>query len=369
MRTVSETTIFRNPFPQIRALDAWHPSLVHLDGDRWFCGFDLAQAAEAHDYRTHGSVSADDGRTWSEPKPLVPAAHHRGSVSMRVSRLRDGRLVGFGSLVDVRAPNQGLLNPLTFGYAPMRLATTFSADGGQTWEPPHPLALPMSGTEFETCHPIVELADGRLLAPTCTWRTWDGAAPYGMKAIAFVSPDGGASWPEYVDIRDDWADGLTNWEQSLVQLSSGALVALTWRYQIDGGLTAPTEFVYSTDGKTFLPGGPTGFLGQTSKMVRLPDDTLLVLYRRHDAPGLWASHARIDLTSARPRWEQLASMPIWDGASSGMAGPASRTTQLSALKFGYPSPVLRPDGDIEVAYWRRVDDTNEIVRIRLTIPH
>lgn len=367
LRVNQTTTIFRNAFPQIRALNAWHPSLVHLDGDRWFCSFDLAEAPEAHDYRTHWSVSADDGRTWSQPRPLIPAARHQGATSVRVGKLSDGRLVGFGALIGVREPDQGLLNPLNFGYAPMRLATTFSLDGGGSWEPPLPMALPLSGTAFETCHPIVELTDGRWLAPTCTWRTWDGEAPYGMKAIAFVSDDGGASWPGYVDIRDDWADGFTNWEQSLVELAGGGLLALSWRYQIDGGATAPTAFAYSTDGKTFLRGGPTGFLGQTSKMVRLADDTLVVLYRRHDVPGLWATHARIDLGAAEPRWEELESAVVWNGANSGMDADTSRTAQLSALKFGYPSPVLRPDGDIEVAYWRRVDDVNEISCVRLSV--
>jgi hypothetical protein len=368
MLRVSETKlIYRNPFPQIRAVHAWHPSLVHLGGDQWFCGFDLAEAPEAHDYRTHWSVSADDGRTWSEPRPLVPTALHEGATSIRVSRVSNDRLVGFGALIGVREPNQGLLNPVNFGYAPMRLATTVSLDGGRSWEPPRPMALPLNGTEFETCHPVVELADGRWLAPTCTWRTWDGAAPYGMKAIAFVSHDGGASWPAYVDIRDDWQDGLTNWEQSLIQLRSGVLLALTWRYQVDGGATAPTEFVYSTDGTTFLRGGPTGFLGQTSKMVRLADDTVVALYRRHDVPGLWAIRARVDLGPTGPRWEELDSALVWDGASSGMDAATSRTEQLSALRFGYPSPVLRPDGDIEVAYWRRADDVNEVCCVHLSV--
>lgn len=367
LQVVQTGTIFRNAFPQIRTLDAWHPSLVHLDGGRWFCGFDLAEAPEAHGYRTHWSVSADDGKTWSAPRPLIAAARHDGSASIRVSRLSDGRLIGFGSLVGARQPDQGLLNPLNFGYAPMRLATTFSSDEGRSWEPPRPMALPMSGTAFETCHPVVELASGQLLAPTCTWRGWNGEAPYGFKAVAFVSRDGGASWPDYIDVRDDWRDGFTNWEQSLIQLTSGALLSLTWRYHIDGGTTAPTEFGYSTDGRTFVRGGPTGFLGQTSKMVGLADDTVVALYRRHDAPGLWATHARVDLGPGGPRWEELGTALVWDGASSGMAATSSGTAELSALKFGYPSPALRPDGDVEVAYWRRVDDVNEISRVRLSV--
>lgn len=365
IKVISHSLVYRNPAPHLRSVHAWHPSLVHLGGQRWVCSFDLAQAPEAHDYRTHVSHSDDDGATWSAPVPLVLPEDHPGAVSLRISRLSDGRIVGFGALMDVRPADQGIFNPANFGYTAMRLGFAESLDDGRTWAPPRPLDLPLTGTAFETCHPIRELADGRLLAPTCTLRTWEGSAPYGMKAVAFVSYDGGAAWPEWLDVRDDSAQDLTNWEQSIVELSGGRLVGATWRYSVDDGTTAPTELIAAADGRTFVSGGPTGFFAQTTKLLALPDDRVLALYRRHDQPGLWASLAQVD--AATPRWETLETVKIWDGASSGMASGVEQTKQLSELRFGYPSPALRPDGDVEVAYWRRVEEINEVTLVRLHI--
>ena len=45
------------------------------------------------------------------------------------------------------------------------------------------------------CHPILELKDGTLLAPVSTCLGWNGKLPCGEQAVAFVSRDGGRTWP------------------------------------------------------------------------------------------------------------------------------------------------------------------------------
>ena len=367
MQVLSDGVVYRNPAPHLRSVHAWHPSLVSYGPDHWISSFDLAEASEAHNYRTYLSESRDDGKTWTQPRPLIDESVHLGSLSLRVSRFEDGSLHGFGGLMDVRPTMQGILNPQTFGYTPMQLGATSSSDGGLTWTQPLSLDLPLTGCAFETCHSLLQLRDGRVLAPTCTWRTWTGDEPHGMQAVAFESLDQGQSWSGVLRVRDDWADGITNWEQSLVELGDGTLLGVTWRYQVDTGATFPTEFVAARDGRTFLHSGLTGFLAQTVKLVALPDDSVVAVYRRHDRPGLWADHARITWTSTGMQWETIARLLVWDGAASGMTGASGHAEQLSALRFGYPSPVVRDDGDIEVLYWRRVEEINEIANVRLRV--
>lgn len=361
--------IYRNPTPHLTSRHAWHPSLVHLGGQEWFCSFDIAEAPESHDYTTYASRSTDDGRTWSAPERLIAANDHDGSASIRVTRLRDGRLMGFGALHTKRAPLQGMLNPDNFGYTPMNLGLIESADAGATWSTPRLLPHMLAGADFETCSAMVESADGRLFAPTATWRSWDGSEPHGMKAVLLVSHDGGSTWPDTIVVRDNWDEHITNWEQSVVQLAGGDLVAVTWQYGLDSGEVSPSSYVHAADGEHFDDEGLTGFLGETTKMVVLGDESLLALYRRRDQPGLWATHARFDPTGERgARWTSLESTSVWSGATSGMDPGDNGTQQLSGLRFGYPSPVLRPDGDVQVAYWRRTDEINEIVwqRLRMT---
>src|SRR2546423_15438919 len=66
---VERGLLSRNPKPYLRAVHAWHPSLVRLDDGTLLAGFDLGQAVESLDYRTYTARSRDGGRTWGEPRP------------------------------------------------------------------------------------------------------------------------------------------------------------------------------------------------------------------------------------------------------------------------------------------------------------
>lgn len=363
VEVIDSQIIYQNPTPQIWARNAWHPSLVNLDGGRWLCSFDLGQGPESHDYGTYTSTSEDDCISWNEPRRILTEGSHLGSYSLRVSKMSDGELVAFGALHRPRSANQGLLNPGTFGYAPMDLALTRSKDDGGTWLEPKTIDTPLEGCEFETCHSVVELADGRWLAPTCTWMSWDGSARHGMKAIALESRDKGATWDRYTTIMDFWNRGTTAFENSLVQLSDGSLVAVAWAYNVRSGKTERTPYATSIDGTHFGEPRTTGFHAQTAKLLALADDTLLCAYRRHDAPGLWVDHANI----TGGHWRSSSTSLVWSGAKSGMTGNRSNSAELSDLRFGYPSMVLRSDGDIELAFWCREADVNVIRRLRMRV--
>lgn len=366
---VDEGIIYRNPVPHIRAVNAWHPSLVSLGAGRWIASFDLGQAVEAHDYGTVLSWSDDDGETWSEPRRVLGPGEHPGSYTLRLSRTQAGRLILAGALHAPREPDQGMLNPETFGYTPMKLVAMVSDDEGRTWTSPVPLKHSLPGTEFETCHSVVELSDGRLVLPTSTWRTWSGDAPYGMKAVLLVSHDYGETWPEVITVADDWDRGVTHFEQSVVELDS-RLVAVTWPLRVDDFTTEPTPFAVSTDARSFDIGGLTGLFAQTAKLCVLADGSLLCAYRSDREPGLWVARARIE----GDRWVTDEQVRVWAGAaqaggSSAPAGAddATPADELSDLRFGYPSMVAREDGLVEMLFWRRDGDVNVTQRLRLAI--
>lgn len=340
--------VFRNPRPHLRAVHAWHPSLVLLDDGSLLAAFDLGQAVEALDYRTWTSRSHDSGRTWAEPRPLFDdPVPRRSTHSVRLGRTRDGTIVGIGGRFYRDDVNEGLINRANLGYVPMDLILLASPDGGHTWTLPVTMDPPLIGPAFETCHRIVELADGRWLAPTSTWRGWHGTAPNGMKAIALVSHDRGETWPSWITVIDQYDRGVISWEQGLTQLADGRLLAVVWCFDEKTGRSLPNRFALSADGHVFGPPRENGTQGETAKLLTLASGHVLCLYRRTDRPGLWANLVQIDGED----WVSLTETPVWRGLASGMKGAGPSSDELGALKFGFPSMVELPDGDVLAVFW------------------
>jgi hypothetical protein len=360
---IASGLVYSNPQPHLRAIHAWHPSLVKLEGQELACAFDLGQAVESFDYRTYISRSIDGGRTWGAPARLFHDPVDRPTThTLRISRLRDGVLMAAGARFYRNDPEQGLTNRETLGYVPLDLILLRSPDAGQTWQGPDVLAAPLSGPAFEVCHSILELADGRLLFPTQTWPDWEGRAPSGMKAIALVSHDRGTRWTEYLDVFDGASRGVIHFEQSIVQLDDGRLLAIAWAFEAATRNTLPTPYAISNDGRHFSSPQPTGLRGQTAKLLSLGNQHVLCAYRRDDKPGLWAQLVRLD----GDRWVNLAELRLWQGAD---AARQSRNTsdQLSGLKFGYPGLVRMSPDEVMVVFWCNEDGLNNIRWFRLRV--
>jgi hypothetical protein len=357
--------VYRNPHPNLRAVHTWHPSISRFDDGELVATFDLGQAVESLDYRTYLSRSTDDGKSWSEPvRVFEDVVAERTTHSVRTSRVRDDALVGIGARFYRDNPDVGLVNHKNLGFVRMDLLLLESRDRGRSWQGPRVIEPPLVGPAFELCHSIVELQDGRWLAPMSTWKGWNGEAPNGMNAIALVSHDRGRTWPEYLKIMAAYDQGVVHWEQSLVELPGGRLLSVAWALHEASGRTQPTPYAISQDRRTFGPPRPTGFLGQTAKILRLADGRILCVYRRDDRPGLWANLARIEGNG----WINLAEAPLWQGvATSGMLGRQTPGEELSSLKFGYPTLTQMADGDVLVLFWCCEDCIYNIRWLRVAI--
>jgi hypothetical protein len=231
-------------------------------------------------------------------------------------------------------PEVGIINPGTFGFVPTDLFLVRSFDGGRSWIAPEKVEPPLIGSSWELCHHIVELKDGRWLAPTSTWRGWNGENPSGDQAVSFISDDHGKSWPSFGRVFDGRETGLGHFEQSVLQLQDGRVLAISWVYDPKTGSSLPTEYSISMDrGQTFSEPTHTGFEAQTCKVTQLRDGRLVCAYRRNDRPGLWATLVRLE----GDRWANLGEASLSQGAESSMSGKGNSAEELSSLKFGYPS--------------------------------
>jgi sialidase-1 len=363
--TVSSTgLVYRNPHPHVRSLVAYHPSLISGSKNEWLATFDIGQAVESLDYRTVVSRSRDDGQGWNIEGPLLKQPPPATSHTVRTSRLGDNSIVGFGALFHREHCDQGLINRETFGFVPLDLFLVRSHDDGLTWTAPARIDPPLRGPSWEMCHPIVELRSGRWLAPTATWRGWNGENPSGEQTVAFISDDQGKNWPRYGRIFDGRETQRCHLEVSLLELLDGRVLAVSWPYDVRTGTTFPTEYCFSEDqGETFGQSMRAGIEAQTCKVLQLADGRILFVYRRNDQPGLWAALAEVHGT----KMEFASHEPLWQGAESGMTGKESSAHKLSMLKFGYPSPQQMDGGDVLILFWCQEDCLTAIRWLRLAL--
>jgi sialidase-1 len=355
--------VYRNPIPHRRSIHAWHPTLVVLDDGQLLSAFDLGEAVESVDYRSYLSRSSDNGHTWTPPSRIFPDANDRlQRHTARLTPLRDGTIVAMGSRRYLEHAEEDVFNRATFGGLPGELILLRSKDQGHTWQGPTVVQSPLSNP-LEICHAVIELADGRWLLPTSILRHWDGTAPDGVKAVALVSEDEGRTWNGHLDVLDSYDRGCAHFEVSLIQLPDGRLLAASWEFEFASGRSHPLPYAISADGQTFGPARATGLNGETSKMLSLGDDRVLVIYRRFDKPGLWAALVRIKGDT----WVNLEEIPLWQGAPSKMFGERASADELSALQFGFPQPHRLPDGKVMVVFWCREDGVHNIRWLRVAV--
>jgi hypothetical protein len=362
--TKSSGVVYRNPKPYLRSIVAYHPSLTLLSDKEYVATFDLGEAVESFDYHTVVARSTDYGKTWTVTGRLLSDAPQRTTHTIRTSRLRDGTLVGFGGLHDRENQKEGLVNRHTFGFVPVDLFVVNSLDKGKSWSKPTTIQPPLIGPSWEVCHHIVELDDGRWLAPTATWRAWNGDHPSGEQAVVLISDDKGKSWPSFGRTFDGRESGISHLEQSVIQLQDGRVLAVSWAHDTKSGNNFPSVYSLSEDrGGTFSPPIETGFLAQTAKVVQLDDGRLLCVYRRNDKPGLWATLAGLEGN----KWINLGKAPLWQGAESGMSGKSNSGEELSLLKFGYPSVRQVATDELLLLFWCQEDCINNIRWLRLRV--
>lgn len=366
MQVAGTGLIYRNPKPHVHSRHAYFPSPVNLGGGELLCSMVLGEAFESADCRLYLARSNDNGESWTLQGRMLPEAPEgRYSEACRIMRASDGTLAANVFRYDRHREEEGLANPDTLGFVETELSVWRSMDGGITWAGPDVIEPPLVGPEFELCSPMVELADGRWLLPTSTWRAWDGADPAGMKAVAFISHDRGATWPEYVDVLDGVSERVIYWESKVIELSPGRLVSVGWSYDEAAQADRTNACSVSTDGAhSFSPPMDTGLQGQTATIHRLDDDRLLCVYRRTDTPGLWAA----EVSLADGTWRTLRQEPLW-AAGSLLTGETdeNRIRQFNVLRFGAPSIVDLDDGGVLIAFWAVEDCVASVRWVRLTI--
>jgi len=232
----------------------WNPVLFRAPDGRLHLFFKVGPNPRC--WTTWTVVSEDDGRTWDEPRELVPGdVGGRGPAKNKPIVLSDGTWLAPGSVetdeswrvfvdrsedggrtwtagepiaVDESAVNgKGVIQPTLWESEPGRVhmlmratcgqvCRSDSADGGRTWSVVRPTVLPNNNSGLD----LARLEDGTLALALNPVRS--GRTPLSI-ALSF---DNGLTWPRRLDVET--GPGEYSYP-SVIPTARGMAVTYTWR--------------------------------------------------------------------------------------------------------------------------------------------
>ena len=189
--------------------------------------------AEIRDWETFVTESADGGKSWSVPRPLVPGdtTGGRGPVKNKPIRLSDGAVLApasseqgmwrafterseddgrsFCRSAFIESDGAGLIQPTLWESAPGRVHALLrtqagrvyrsdSEDGGRTWSTAYPTALPNNNSGID----LAVDGDALYLALNPTTGTWGPRTPL----VVMKSTDNGETFADFATLADDPID-------------------------------------------------------------------------------------------------------------------------------------------------------------------
>lgn len=372
VKVLDTGVIYRNPKPFLRSLQAYFPSVVSLGSGELLASIVIGQAFESVDCRIYLARSMDNGQNWQMQGRLTKLPQEAEYSEFCRIGLIDSRQVAAWVFTHDRSDTEmGLANPENMGFVEIEMSLYRSFDGGRTWSEPEPVRAPLVGPAFELCCPVISLSDGRLMAPTSTWRGWDGSCPEGMKAVNFISYDNGKSWPDYLDVMDDHDRNIIYWEQKTIELENSKLLSVAWAYDELNDCDLENHYAISTEGGRFARPRSTKLKGQTPAVLHLGQNTILTVYRRTDKPGLWANIS----TVAEDQWVNEFESQLWGNGTDWLQNThkdkKNMVLEFHELKFGAPCLTQLEDGTILVSFWCIENNVSNIrwIKLKADIEH
>jgi len=237
--------------------------------------FDFSQFSGGQEDHSPSAIaeiySDDQGRTWSEPRVVIPTGHYQNIMSVSLLRLASGKLARFHAVKQTK-------------WLDCHAVMSVSTDEGATWSTPK-LISEAPGYFVLNNDRVIQTASGRLIVPLGYHRssgTADDRSSWDSRAITLwlYSDDEGATWKEsknWWGIPEASTSGLQ--EPGVVQTPDGSIYS--WS-RTDTGVQY--QFVSHDNGLTFSAPERTALQSPNSpaSIKRLPhSDTLMVVYNDH----------------------------------------------------------------------------------------
>ncbi len=328
--------------------DAAFPTLVVLGGGEIICGYTAKGEGPNALGGTDWSRSFDWGSTWTHEGTILPRKENPVTInSLRLSRVSDGTLLAYGG----RNYLDGRGDTRSFGNEKSEPVFCRSLDKGRSWS--EAVVIPAAlARGYEISNPIVDAGRNIWLAPVATL---PDSKRFGERVVVYKSTDNGKTWPEYHTVFHD-PEGKTGFfEQKIINLGQGRLLAAAWTVTLGDYKDLENHFSLSEDfGRTWTFPVSTGIQGQTLTPLFLKGDRLLLLSnRRYGSQGVVAYFARF----RRCGWDIEGETLLWDARAS-RDKDTEKTRGIEAFDdfaFGLPSAVAIKENVYLSVHWCRED--------------
>ncbi len=329
--------------------DAAFPTLVKIDNDELICGYTAKGKGPDALGETDWSRSVDGGATWIHEGTLLPRTGNPVSVnSLRLSQVSGGTILAYGG----RDYLEGDGESRSFGKD-LKNEPVFcsSVDLGKTWSEASVIPADLS-LKFEISNPIVDAGNGTWLAPAATL---PDSQRLGERVVVFRSADRGRTWPDYSTVFYDNEKKKGFFEQKIISLGSGRLLAVAWTVTLEDYGDLENHFSLSDDyGRTWSAAIPTGIKGQTLSLLYLGGERLLLLSnRRYGNQGVVCYFAHFN----RDEWRIDGESLLWDahGNRDTESEDKSGIEAFDDFAFGLPSAIQLGDNLYYSVHWCKED--------------
>lgn len=340
--------------------DAAFPTLIDLGGGEFLCGYTAKGQGPNALAGTDWSRSSDWGSTWTREGSILPRTENPVTInSLRLSAASDGTLIAYGS----RDYLEGKGDTRSFGNEKNEPVFCLSRDRGKSWSKPSVIDSDLSPA-YEISNPVVDAGSNIWLAPAATL---PDSGRLGERVVVFQSKDGGRTWPDCHIVFYDPAGKKGFFEQKVISLGQGKLLAAAWTVTLGDYKDLENHFSLSEDfGRTWSDALPTGISGQTLGLLYLGEDRLLGLSnRRYGDQGVVAYLVRFTPI----RWSLEGESLLWDARASRDKNTET-TSGIDAFDdfaFGLPSAVRLGENRFLAVHWCREEGVFGIRWTRFSI--
>lgn len=378
--TVTSTFSPRGKGEQVaRRRNGYFPGLALFPSGDLLALLVISQAFESADATTWIARSKDLGKIWQLEGALRDLAVNGRDSSraagdntskltsdyLKPTVLRDGSAAAIGYRFYRQDPAAGISIEKTGGILPGDDIISFSRDEGKTWTPHR--VIPRTRPElYEISGPCLELRSGDLVAVAAPFKMPDGGNPSGQVGIFLRSGDQGKTWTDDEIFFRSPDGNLTPYESRICEMQDGRIVAIVWAYDTAASRHHPNHVAVShDDGGTWSRPIDTGIWGQASNVIWLGGDRLMTIHaHRGENPGILV---RV-VDFREDRWTPIEEISIYGAGSPTQTKSGQDMAEMfAALKFGQPSLLRLPDGEILAAHWTVEEGKGKIRTHRLRV--
>ena len=331
-------------FTTIDRRDSAFGALARLESGDLVCGFNVGGGPEVTG-GTDWARSSDEGATWRhEGTILAPAerGRQREVNTLRLSQIAGDRVAAYGQRNTV---TDGVTK---FGRVGVEAVFCVSTPGARGWSEARRVPFRYD-CPLEISNPILELADGRWLAPATVLAD---ERRLGEKVVTMESADHGETWGNEHTVLRDPAGENGFFEQKLIEYAPGKLLACAWAVKLGSYTDLDNHFALSDDGgRTRSEPKPLPTSGQTLTPLHLGGADFLFVYNQRRQPqGIRLALAELRAGS----WRGAADEFLWTPKSSGASAKAG-IDSFDDFRFGLPSLLRLSDSRFLAVFWNHDD--------------